>query len=133
MQIPLARSPRRAVLLLAALALLVCGVLTLTGAFGASASGASARPVAHLALVKRDPVTVSGRGFRPRVRVRLLLTDQGTVARRPLTSRNGTFTATFPTTLDRCSNWSVTATQPGRATVILRSPAKPECAPMSPP
>jgi hypothetical protein len=128
MQIPLALSPRRAVLLLAALALLAVGVLTL-----ASASGAGARPVAHLALAKRDPVTVTGRGFRPRIRVHLLLTDQGTLASRPLTSRNGTFTATFQTTLDRCSNWSVTATQPGRAMVILRSPAKPECAPMSPP
>lgn len=128
MQTPLALSPRRAVLFLAALGLLVFGVLTL-----ANASGAGARPVAHLELVKGDPMTVSGRGFRPRLRVHLLLTAQGTLARRPLASRNGTFTATFPTTLDRCTSWSVTASQPGRAMVILRSPARPECAPMSPP
>jgi hypothetical protein len=128
MQIPQALSPRRAVLILATLALVVFGVLVIS-----RASGATAKPVAHLALVKSDPVTITGRGFRPRVRVRLLLADPRTLTRRPLAGRNGRFTATFPTSVDRCTGWSVTATQPGRAMVILRSPAKPECAPMSPP
>jgi hypothetical protein len=128
MQIPLALSHRRTVLLLVPLALLVFGVLILS-----NASGAGARPVAHLALVKGNPVTVTGRGFRPRVRVHLLLIDRGALTRRPLAARNGTFTATFPTTLDRCSGWSVTATQPGRAMVSLRSPARPECPPLRTP
>jgi hypothetical protein len=128
MQIPRVLSPRRAALLVAALALLACGVLVLS-----NASGAGARPVAHLALVTGNPLTVSGHGFRPRVRVHLVLADQGTVTRRPLANRNGRFTATFPTTIDRCSGWSVTATQPGRSMVILRSPAKPECAPLGTP
>ena len=126
MQIPRALSPRRAALLIATLALLVSGALVL-----GHASGAGARPVAHLALVKANPVTVSGRGFRARVRVHLLLVDQRTLARRALANRTGAFTVTFPTVLDRCSGWSVTATQPGRAMVILRSPARPECPALS--
>lgn len=128
MQNPLVLSPRRVALLAATLALVAFGGLII-----ARATEATATPVAHLALVKSDPVTIAGRGFRPRVRVHLLLAVPRTLTRRPLAGRNGRFTATFPTTLDRCTGWSVTATQPGRAMVILRSPAKPECAPMSPP
>lgn len=128
MQIPLALSPRRAALLIATLALLVSGALVL-----GHASGAGARPIARLTLVKGNPVTVSGRGFRARVRVHLLLVDRGTLARRPEANRNGAFTVTFPTSLHRCSGWSVTATQPGRVMVVLRSPAKPECAPLHAP
>lgn len=128
MQIPLAQSPRRAALLIATLALLVFAVLVLS-----NASGAGARPVAQLALVKGNPVTVSGHGFRPRVGVSLVLVDGGTLTRRPLANRYGRFTVTFSTALDRCSFWSVTATQPGRSMVTLRSPAKPECAPLGTP
>jgi hypothetical protein len=128
MQIPQALTPRRAALFLATLALLICGVLVLS-----NASGAGARPVAHLALVKGNPVTVSGHGFRGRRRVQLILVDRGTMTRRPTADRSGAFTVTFPTTIDRCRGWSVTATQPGRAMVALRSPAKPECAPLRTP
>jgi hypothetical protein len=125
MQIPLVSFVRRGALVLAAVVLLAVGVLVLN-----APSGAGARPVAHLTLVKGNPVTVSGRGFRPRVRVHLMLVNKATITRRPLASRTGTFTVTFPTTLDRCSGWSVTANQPGRALVTLRSPARPECPPL---
>jgi hypothetical protein len=128
MHIPLALSPRRVGLLVATLALLVPGALIL-----GNASGAGARPVAHLVLVKGNPVTVSGHGFRERRRVQLILVDRRTMTRRPTADRSGGFTVTFPTTIDRCSGWSVTATQPGRAMVALRSPAKPECAPLRTP
>lgn len=128
MQNPLAQYPRRAALLVATLALFVVGVLVL-----ANAAGARAGRVGHLALVKGNPVTVSGRGFRPRVRVRLILNARGTFTRRPLANRYGSFTVTFATTLDRCSGWMVTATQTGRSMVVLRSPAKPECAPLRAP
>jgi hypothetical protein len=128
MQIPLAHSPRRAASLVVALALVVCGALILS-----NASGAGARPAAHLRLVKANPVTVAGRGFRPHVRVRLMLTAHGTMLRQPRANGNGAFTVTFPTALDRCSGWMVTATQRGRSMVILRSPAKPECAPLRAP
>jgi hypothetical protein len=55
------------------------------------------------------------------------------MSRRPLTNRDGAFTVTFPAVIDRCSGWSVTATQPGRTPVMLRSPAKPACAPLRAP
>ena len=128
MQIPLALSPRRAALLVLVAALLIAGALALGGV-----SGAGARSAPHLTLVKGNPVTVSGRGFRARLRVHLLLIDNGALTRRPLANRNGAFTVTFPATLDRCSGWSVTATQPGRPLVALRSPGKPECAPLRAP
>jgi len=128
MQIPLAHSPRRAAPLVVVLALLICGALVLS-----NASGAGARAVAHLTLVKTNPVTISGRGFRPRVRVHLVLTAHGTLVRRPMANNTGRFTITFPTALDRCSGWMVTASEQGRAMVVLRSPAKPECAPLRAP
>ena len=125
MQMPLALTPRRAALLGALLAILAAGALALL-----TASGAGARPNARLAVVKANPITVSGHGFRASTRVRVILMASGTMSRRPLTNRYGAFTVSFPATLDRCSGWRVTATQPGRAPVILRSPPKPECAPL---
>jgi hypothetical protein len=107
------------------LALLVAGALVL-----GDASGAGARPTARLALVKGNPVTVSGHGFRAHARVHLMLVADGTFWRRPLTNRYGAFTVTFSAVIDHCTGWSVTATQPGRTPVILRSPAKPVCAPL---
>ena len=128
MHIPVALSPRRVALLVAALALLVFGVLVLS-----NASGAGTRPVAHLTFVKGNPLTISGRGFRARVRVHLVANARGTFVRRPMANRSGRFTVSFPTALDRCSGWMVTATQTGRSMVVLRSPAKPECAPLRAP
>lgn len=124
MQSPLALSPGRAALFAVTVALLVFGVLILT-----NASGAGARPAAHLTFVQGNPLTISGRGFRPRVRVHLVAIARGTFTRRPLANRRGRFTVTFPTTLDRCGGWMVTATQTGRSMVVLRSPAKLVCAP----
>ena len=124
MQSPLALSPRRAALVAVTVALLVFGVLILT-----NASGAGARAAAHLTFVKGNPLTVSGRGFRPGVRVHLVAIARGRFTRRPLANRRGRFTVTFPTTLDPCGGWMVTATQRGRSMVVLRSPAKPVCAP----
>ncbi len=128
MQMPQALSPRRAAVLVATLALLVAGALAL-----ANATGAGAVPTARLALVRMNPATVSGHGFRAHARVHLLLVANGTTSRRPVTNRFGAFTVTFSAVIDRCSGWRVTATQSGRAPVILRSPAKPECAPLRAP
>jgi hypothetical protein len=128
MQMPLTLSLRRAAVLVAMLVLLVAGALAL-----ANSTGAGAAPTARLALVKMNPATVSGHGFRAHARVHLMLVADGTFSRRPLTSRFGAFTVTFPAVIDRCSGWSVTATQPGRTPVILRSPAKPACAPLRAP
>jgi hypothetical protein len=83
---------------------------------------------AALILTKRNPVTVRGTGFKPHTRVRVTLAEAQKLVRRPLASSQGTFTATFSAVIDRCSGWTVTASQPGRATVILHGP-KPECPP----
>lgn len=102
-------------------------------ALGAAAALASGAQNAHqarasLTLTTRNPITVRGTGFKPSARVRVALLDGGTTVRRPVTNARGAFTTTFSAVIDRCSAWSVTATQPGRAPVILRG-AKPECAP----
>jgi hypothetical protein len=100
---------------------------------GLAATLAIGAPRAHqaraaLVLTKRNPVTVRGTGFNPHTRVRVTLVEAQKVVRRPLASSRGTFTATFSAVIDRCSGWTVTASQPGRATVILHG-AKPECPP----
>ena len=73
MQMPLTLSARRVAVLVATLALLVAGALVL-----GDASGAGARSTARLALVKGNPVTVSGHGFRAHARVHLILVADGT-------------------------------------------------------
>ena len=74
MQMPLALSPRRAAVLISTLALLIAGALALANATGAV-------PTARLALVKMNPATVSGHGFRAHARVHLLLVADGTMSR----------------------------------------------------
>ena len=128
MQMPLTFQRRWAIPPIVTLALLIAAALVVSGA-----SGAGARRVAHLSLVRSNPVTVSGRGFRPHVRVQLRVVAHTTLSRRAVASRDGRFTVAFPTAIDRCSGWSVTAIQSGRAPVMLRSPAKPECAPLRAP
>ena len=108
-------------------------LVALLVALGAAAALASGAQTAHqarasLTLTTRNPITVRGTGFKPSARVRVALLDGGTTVRRPVTNARGAFTTTFSAVIDRCSAWSVTATQPGRAPVILRG-AKPECAP----
>ena len=105
-------------------------LLVLLGAVAALASGA---PRAHqaraaLRITRSNPVTVRGTGFKPRARVRVTLLVGHKQTRRPLTNAHGTFTTTFSEVLDRCSGWTVAASQPGRATVFLHG-AKPECPP----
>lgn len=106
------------------------GLLVLLGSAAALASGA---PRAHqaraaLTITRRNPVTIKGTGFKPRARVRVVLFVGHKQTRRPLTNAHGAFTAKFTEVLDRCSGWTVTASQPGRATVFLRG-ARPQCPP----
>ena len=115
----------------AVLALVVLAAAAWIAATGLASASTSGHRAAKLALVGHDPATVRGTGFKPRARVRV--TFDGTQVRRPVTNAQGAFTATFQTVVDRCTTWSVTASQPGRATVVLRGPAKPECAPASTP
>jgi hypothetical protein len=117
----------------AVLALLVLAAAAWIAATGLASANSSSHRAARLVLKRNDPATVSGTGFKPRSRVRVTFVGAQTFVRRPATTTLGAFTATFPTVVDRCSAFSVSASQPGRATVVLRSPAKPECAPASTP
>ena len=127
MRTALSRSHIRFAGMLVALALLLAAAATL-------ANGAqSAQPArAALALKSRDPVTVRGTGFKAHSRVKVTLFDGHTLVRRPTADRLGTFNASFPAAIDRCTAWSITATQLGRAPVVLRG-ARPECPPASTP
>jgi hypothetical protein len=101
---------------------------------GVAATLAIGAPRAHearaaLVVIKRNPVTVRGTGFKPNTRARVSLLVAQKLVRRPLANSRGAFTATFSSVvIDHCSGWTVTASQPGRATVILHGP-KPECPP----
>ncbi|MBV9336235.1 MAG: hypothetical protein JO243_10120 [Solirubrobacterales bacterium] len=116
------------------LAGLLVALLVVLGAAAALANGApEAHPArAALALKSQNPVTVRGTGFQAHSGVTVTLFDGRTLVRRPVADRRGMFTASFPAVIDRCSAWSVTASQPGRAPVVLHG-AKSECAPASTP
>lgn len=117
----------------AILALLVLAAAAWIAATGLASANTSGHRAAKLALVGHDPASVRGTGFEPRTRVRVTFDGTQTLVRRPVTNAQGAFTATFQTVVDRCTAWSVSASQPGRATVVLRGPAKPACAPASTP
>lgn len=132
MRTPSSRSRiRPPAVVLALLVLAAAAWITATGL--ASATTSASHHAAKLVLKSHDPATVSGTGFNPRARVRVTFVAAQTFVRRPVTNSLGAFTTTFPTVVDRCSGYSVSASQPGRATVVLRGPAKPECAPASTP
>jgi hypothetical protein len=111
--------------------LLLAAVAWIAASSLASASTPSLS-TARLVLRHQDPATVSGTGFKPRTRIRVTFVGTETFVHRPVTNSQGAFTTTFQTAVDRCTAWSVTANQPGRAAVVLRGP-KPECAPASTP
>jgi hypothetical protein len=101
---------------------------------GSSLSGAhaTAHPARHatprLRLADRNPATVRGTGFRARSHIRVTLTAGQKFVRRLTASRQGAFTVAFPTAVDRCTVWSVSATPERGASVMLHG-AKPECPP----
>jgi hypothetical protein len=130
MQMPLTPPARRVLAMVMTMALIIGAASLLTNASAAPrASGSGAR----LVLTSKDPITVSGHGFRPRARVHVRLVMERTFSRSPLVNRHGAFTVSFPAVIDRCSTWSLSAGQPHQTTVVLRGPAKPECAPASAP
>jgi hypothetical protein len=108
----------------------VATLVVLVGVAAAVADGAqSARPArGALTLTSSHPVTVTGTGFKAGTRVRVTLLAGRKLVRRPSTDGRGRFTVTFPAVVDRCSAWTIWASQPGRATVVLHG-AKPACAP----
>ncbi len=105
--------------------------IALAGALAALAvpAGAAAAHRAALTLTSGHPVTVTGTGFTAHRRVRVTFVSDGRQVRRPRADGAGRFSATFPAVVDRCSIWTVRASQLGRATVILRGGPKPGCTP----
>ena len=105
-------------------------VATAVAAACASGSAGKSRPV--LTVTRRSPVVVTGRHFSPHLKVHLLLRAVTTQTRTAIPNGGGAFTATFSTVIDRCTNWSVRAAQPGLAPVLIRG-SRPECAPAGSP
>jgi hypothetical protein len=82
----------------------------------------------RLSLVKRSPLTIKGINFPKRTRVTFTLSSARTTRRTLTTTSTGTFTVTFTSGVDRCTQWMATVTRRGAAPVRLRGP-KPLCAP----
>jgi hypothetical protein len=131
MQLPLTPSTRRRLIAVVAIAGLL--VAAIVGIASATADHAK-RSGPSLRMIRQNPATVAGRGFKPHRRVHVrLVTDERTLSRRPLANRAGAFTAQFSTVIDRCSAFTVTASQQNHLAVVLRSPARPACAPAGTP
>jgi hypothetical protein len=119
---------RKSMTLLAlSLTLVALGSLT---AISQAAGGQSSTP--RLFVVSSHPLTIAGRHFKPRSHVRVTLSSVGQTSKRIAVKSNGRFTVVFSAAVDRCTQWTVKASQPGRAAVLLRGP-KPQCTPAGTP
>lgn len=110
-------------------AVLVIALAVATAVAAACAAGSPRKPAPTLTLASHDPVSVAGRHFAPRLKVRLVVSAAQRQVRRVIANRHGAFSVSFTTVIDRCSVWSVSAAQPGRAPVVVRGGAKPGCPP----
>jgi hypothetical protein len=96
-------------------------------AFAVGFSGSAPR----LTLVRTDPVTVTGTGFKShdRVRVRLVASGIDRTRRQRATAR-GSFKRAFKNAVvDRCSGFTVTATGSDGSLANVRQRAPRACAP----
>lgn len=92
-----------------------------------SAAGSSSPP--RLRMIKQTPLTVRGSHFKPHSMVKVTLISAAKTTKHVTAGRYGRFTVTFSSAVvDRCTQWTVKATQPGRAPVLIHGP-KPACAP----
>jgi hypothetical protein len=112
------------IVLAALLPIAAVGVLL----WGSSAGARLNRPAPHVSLLALTPAKVSGHGFRAHQAVRVTLIATQKLVRRPVTNGSGAFTVSFPMAIDRCSGWSISASQAQGPTVTLHSPMT-ECAP----
>lgn len=121
------RHPRRSLAGCAvALALIVIATSIALGGSATARRGPRGAP--SLAVIDRSPVTVRGVRFTPRNRVNVILVAGDTLARHAVPNGQGRFTVTFPVVIDRCTAWSVSASQLHHARIVL-SGAKPQCPP----
>ncbi len=108
--------------------LAVAALVAVLGAVSAVSSAASSA-APRLKVLKFNPLTVQGRNFKPRAHVKVIFTASRQTTKRVTVGRNGRFTVSFTTSAaDRCTQWTLKVTQPGRAAVLLRGP-RPMCAP----
>ena len=130
MQLPLTPSTRRRLVVVVATA----GLLEVAAIVGIASATTDQAKRSHptLRMIRQNPVTIAGRGFKPHGRVTVRLLGGQAQSRRPLANGAGAFTVQFPVVVDRCSGFTVTASQQNKVAVVLRSPAKPACAPAGP-
>jgi hypothetical protein len=129
MQLPMTSRRRWVAAIVTAGLIAVAAIVGIASATTDHAKGASP----SLRMIRLNPATIAGRGFKPHRRVHVRLMVGHTLSRRPLANRAGAFTVQFSTVIDRCSGFTVTASQPNHSTVVLHSPAKPACAPAGTP
>lgn len=92
-----------------------------------SAAGSSSPP--RLRMIKLSPLTVQGSHFKPYAHVKVTLISAARTTKRVRAGRHGRFTVTFSSAVvDRCSQWTMKAIQPGHAPVLILGP-KPACPP----
>jgi hypothetical protein len=116
-------------------ALAIAGLLAVSAIVGiaSATTDRATRSSPSLRMIDRNPATVAGRGFQAHRRVHVRLMVGHTLSRRPLANRAGAFTVQFPTVIDRCSGFTVTASQQNHPAVVLQAPPKPQCAPAGAP
>jgi hypothetical protein len=119
----------RKTLQLLTLALTVVALGSLA-AIGQAAGRRSSK--AQLLVVSSHPLTIAGRHFKPGSHVRVTLSWVGQTTKRVTVKRSGRFTVVFSTVVDRCTQWTVKATQPGHAPLFKRGPS-PQCTPAGTP
>jgi len=119
----------RKALHLIAVAAAVAALAAVTAGLGYAAGTHGSSP--RLAVVSRNPLTVTGTHFRAHRTVHLTLTAASTYHVQVRANRHGAFTANFHIVVDRCTQWVVSARQGGL--VVRHMGPKPECAPAGTP
>jgi hypothetical protein len=107
----------------------------------AASTSAGTERKAALRLVDRDPLTVTGNGFRSRERVRVVATLMEATADEPESTRRvvrasttGSFRVVFSEiTVDRCNSVRVVAIRSSGGEVVVKMLPSPMCAPMGAP
>jgi hypothetical protein len=92
---------------------------------GNAVGGSEKRAPATIQVVKRVPLTVQGRSFRPRETVRLSAGGRALTVR---ANRSGTFVATLGGG-DRCNTTRVLATGSAGSSAVVKVLSSPACPP----
>ena len=129
---------------LAALTMLIACGATATSISAGSTDSAGSTGKAYLRLVDRDPLTVQGRAFKPRERVRVVasvpdagqtMTSGSEIVRKTVRATvTGSFLVSFSEiTVDRCSLVRVTSVGARGSMAVMKVLPSPMCAPAQSP